>query len=265
MNLNLSIIVVTYNCSAYIERFLNGLFDSLVEYDQYEVLLNDNSSKDDTYSLCEKFNSPFKGAFILSKSDNIGFAKANNMLINRAIYDNVLLLNPDVFEFKQFFWNSLIQKWDKTNPIIVKLLNEDLTIQENVGDELSIKRRLKRISGRSKNLAYSNTTIEVESGIMAFVLITRRCLFDVGLLSEDYFMYAEDHDWFFRARRKGYHIIFEPSLELIHTGGGSAQSKWNSGQLKKVKSEMEVVFIKKYFSGPEKFVLLTMNWIQKFI
>jgi GT2 family glycosyltransferase len=265
MKLNLSIIVVTYNCSNYIERFLNELLDSLSSYQDYEVLLNDNMSTDITYELCKKYSKEQYPFLVLSNSDNIGFAKANNMLIDNSKFDNLLLLNPDVFGFDPEFWSKLFALWDRHNPTTIKLLNEDLSVQENVGDELSIWRRLKRISLQSKNYALSNHTIEVESGIMAFLLVSKQCFLEVGLLSENYFMYAEDHDWFFRARRNGYKFIFEPSLKLIHTGGGSAISKWTSVELKQVKLDMEALFIKNHFYGVQKFLLLLINRIQYYI
>lgn len=265
MKLNLSIIIVTYNCGDYINRFLSELFMSLAGCENFEILLNDNQSNDSTFSLCQKFADESVIPLVLSRSGNIGFAKANNMLIKRAKYDNILLLNPDVFGFYSSFWTSLITKWDKINPMFIRLLNEDLTIQENVGEELSLKRRFKRVLGNSVNMALSNQLIEVESGIMAFVLITKKCFTEVGLLSEEYFMYAEDHDWFFRARRKGFALMYEPSLELVHTGGGSAKSKWNNTELKKVKLAMEVLFIKKHFKGIDKYLLLFINKAQGLI
>lgn len=265
MELKLSIIVVTYNCGAFIGRFLSELSSSLMGYSKVEILLNDNQSTDDTYEICQQSLQLFKGKLLLSNSENIGFAKANNILIARASYENILLLNPDVFGFNVDFWSNLMLRWDRENPMFIKLLNEDLTVQESVGDELSVKRRFKNHLGMKINYSLSTKTVEVETGIMAFVLIPATCFQTVGLLSEKYYMYAEDHDWFYRARRKGYKLIFEPSLVLVHIGGGSAKSKWKNKELNLFKLKVERMFIDEHFKGVERWILIMMNLMQRYM
>ncbi|ASZ10696.1 glycosyltransferase [Chitinophaga pendula] len=263
MKLNLSIVVVTYNCAEFIERFLTELKTSLSPYEDFELLINDNKSTDTTFEICKQFEASFAGKLILSASDNIGFAKANNILIRQCRYDGVLLLNPDVFGFTTEFWSGVVNLWDTTTPMFIKLLNEDLSIQENVGDELSVKRRFKNALGMKTNYPFFKERVEVQSGIMAFVLIPKQCFNKVGLLSEKYYMYAEDQDWFLRARRAGYKLWFEPLLVLVHIGGGSAKGRWEAKDLKLRKLKVERMLITEHFTGIHKQLLLFMNTLQK--
>ncbi len=265
MNLNTSIIVITYNCEGYILKFLSELTSSLREFKNFEVLINDNNSSDNTFKIIEENCKNLEANYIFSQSENVGFAKANNEAIRICKFEHILLLNPDVFGFDHKFWENLIIKRDENNPLFIKLLNSDLSIQENVSDELSIKRRFKRVLNLSTNKSQSSKRIFVETGIMAFVVIPKSCFEKVGLLSEKYFMYAEDHDWFYRARRHGYKMIFEPSLYLIHTGGGSAVSVWNNLELKKIKLKVERLFIQEHFKGLNRMLLLIINRIQTFL
>lgn len=258
-NLNFSIIVVTYNCAGYIERFINDLTASLEAYKNIEILINDNDSTDLTYEICKKYES---GSVKVSKTENIGFAKANNILIKQALFENVLLLNPDVFGFTQDFWKGLMQHWDKINPYMVKLLNPDLSLQTSVGDEMSVKRLLKRLLGNYKNPSESTDITYVESGIMAFLLVNKDILNIVGLLSEDFHMYGEDHDWFIRARKKGYKVQFDPLISLVHLGGASAKSRWSKKSELLVKLNSEKILIKKHYGFPEKQILLLKNNLQ---
>ena len=53
------------------------------------------------------------------------------------------------------------------------------------------------------------------------MMITRRCLADVGRWDESYFLYSEETDFCLRAREKGYALRFVPAAEAIHLGGYS--------------------------------------------
>ncbi len=54
-----------------------------------------------------------------------------------------------------------------------------------------------------------------------------RCtaLTDVGLLDTAYAMYAEDADWCFRARERGYRLRFAPAARLWHHVSASAGAR----------------------------------------
>jgi GT2 family glycosyltransferase len=46
--------------------------------------------------------------------------------------------------------------------------------------------------------------------------VRREALKVVGLLDEQFFMYAEDLDWCKRFREAGYQIIYHPQVKIIH-------------------------------------------------
>ena len=125
MELNLSVIIVTYNCEGFIERFLHDLQRSLVEFSEYELLIADNNSGDNTVKIIDSIRNNYSKLIVLDS--NLGFSKANNLLIKQSKYENILLLNPDVFGFTTNFWHSAFSLWDKTNPLFIKLLNEDFS------------------------------------------------------------------------------------------------------------------------------------------
>lgn len=253
-----SILVITYNCAPYIERFLNELISSLSQTDQVEILINDNDSTDRTPDLCQQWQNRHPDIIKFYQSENIGFAKANNKLIKNAAYDNILLLNPDVFGFSVNFWERVFKIWDKTNPFLVRLYNEDGSIQSTVGDEISILRMIKSAFKLYVDPSFQNSTglIEIQSGIMAFVLLSRESLDKVGLLSEDYHMYGEDHDWFIRARRAKYTPFYYTESTLIHVGGASAGTRWKKKEELNVKFHAQKLLIKKNFKGGKRALLM---------
>jgi len=55
----------------------------------------------------------------------------------------------------------------------------------------------------------------------ASALISRRFLEAVGPMREDYFLYCEEVEWFFRARRAGMRLGFSPEAVVVHAQGTS--------------------------------------------
>jgi GT2 family glycosyltransferase len=64
---------------------------------------------------------------------------------------------------------------------------------------------------------------EVDSVVGAFLLIRRRVVDAVGLLDERFFMYCEDEDWCWRAKRAGWAVIYHPGVVVRHQKGSSAR------------------------------------------
>lgn len=263
MELNLSILVVTYNCTSYIKEFIHGLVNSLEEYTEYEILIHDNGSQDGTFELLNEL--AVDTTFVtLIKGENIGFAKANNVLLRLHKYERILFLNPDVFGFSKIFWKNLFSFWDHKNPLFIRLLNKDGSYQESTNDFISFKRMFKAALGRLPQRELLKTPVPVEAGIMAFYLIDQQMLDKVGYLTEHLFMYGEDTDWCYRARQAGYENMYDPRMELIHTGGAAAKSRWRHNEIMLIKYESEGHFIKTYYSGFNKIFLLLVNDLKRF-
>jgi GT2 family glycosyltransferase len=74
---------------------------------------------------------------------------------------------------------------------------------------------------------------EVDQPMGTFLLIPRAAIEDVGLLDERFPIFFNEVDWCFRAKRKGWKILFTPVVEVVHYGGGStrqvsAKMAWES-------------------------------------
>lgn len=63
---------------------------------------------------------------------------------------------------------------------------------------------------------------EVFAGCGAALLLRRTMLEDVGLFDEDFFMYYEDVDLSWRARRRGWKIVYVPDAVVRHVHAGSS-------------------------------------------
>jgi len=68
----------------------------------------------------------------------------------------------------------------------------------------------------------------------ACVLIRREVFDQIGLLDEGYFMYFEDVEFCYRARKAGWEIVHNPSARVVHLRGGSSPVKENTKNKKRL-------------------------------
>src|SRR5664279_5578885 len=90
--ITVSVIIVVWNAKKYVLECL----DSLRQHGANictEVIVVDNASSDGTADLVEEMFPSFK---LIRNSENLGFAKANNMGMEQSTGDYVCLVNSDV-------------------------------------------------------------------------------------------------------------------------------------------------------------------------
>ena len=129
--LELSIIVVSFNTAGLLRKCLNKVYKSLsfgkIERET-EIIVVDNGSTDGSIEMIRK---NFPKVEIIKNSQNLGFAKANNQGIRKALGKYILLLNSDT-EVRNDALSQLLEVIKEDYSIGVlggKLLNTDGSIQ----------------------------------------------------------------------------------------------------------------------------------------
>jgi GT2 family glycosyltransferase len=179
----------------------------------------------------------FSQVHLLTNSINRGFAAANNQGINLARGRYVLLLNSDTIVLDRAIEKTL--KFADAHPDTAvtgcRLLNPDRTLQNSCFMFPSILNgflfssylyRLfpgSRFFGRELMTWWSrNDPREVDVVTGCYMLVRKKAIDDVGQMDEQFFMYAEETDWCYRFKAKGWKNRFTPDAEIVHIGGGSA-------------------------------------------
>ena len=244
--LDLSICVVLYESVEVTQRFHEELMASLEGFENYEVLYYDNSSSDALETWFASRLQP--GIQYWRDARNLGFSYGNNQLILRARHSRILLLNPDVFGLDRAAWSAIASKATDGQARFARLLNEDGSFQDCVGEVSSLGRAFRR----RPDYASINQPTDVGMGIMAFMLTEKSVFAKVGLLDCSYPLYAEDMDWCYRASQAGMRVLYDPGIELTHLGGASAKQRWEKGAALRRKYVAERIFIDKHMHG--------LNW-----
>ncbi len=232
MKPKVSVIVVNWNTKDLIKDCLDSMINDEWLMTNGEVIVVDNNSSDNSVEFVRKFkvqNSKFK-IILIENKDNLGFAKANNQGIEAAKGEYVLLLNSDTIIKDKAI--SETAKWldehEDVDVVGCKLLNPDGSDQSSVGQFPKLFNVFKMlfldfVTG-GWSMTSPNQTKPVDWVMGAFFMARRKCFQEVGGLDENIFMYMEEVEWCYRAKKNGKRIYFYPKVEIIHLKGGSSKT-----------------------------------------
>lgn len=239
-NLNLSIIIISYNT----KKFTLSCINSIIKYTKntnYEIIVVDNASIDGSVQAIKKSkirNTKYK---ILVNEVNLGFAAANNIGAKKAKGKYLLFLNSDT----KLLSNLLpeIVDWMSNNEDVAistcKLLNADKSTQPsgghfpnllNVASWMFFVNKIPLLNLIVKSYhpptKYFESEHEQDWITGAFFLVRRDIFNKLKGFKKEYFMYVEEADLCFRAKKEGHKIWYLPKWQIIHFGQASASSEF---------------------------------------
>lgn len=247
----LSIVIVNYNSTLYLEKCLESIFNSQKDNLNIEVVVVDNASLDKSYlNLVNRFPE----IQIIQNKSNYGFSKANNIGIKHTKGQFVLLLNPD----------TIVEK--NTLRIIIDYMQEHkevgiatcmIKLPDGKIDDACHRGfptpwnsfchfsglagffpRTQLFNGYHLGFRNLDQVHEIDSCAGAFMMIRRTLGEKLQWLDEDYFWYGEDLDFCFRAKQTGSKIIFNPHAAIMHYKGISSGIKSHSKKLATANKEI---------------------------
>jgi N-acetylglucosaminyl-diphospho-decaprenol L-rhamnosyltransferase len=191
-------------------------------------------------------------------TENLGYGGGVNAWLGPLLgvpgWGSVLVLNPDT-EVDSRALSELIAKSAEGFGMVGGSLVFDDTPDKVVNYGLHWSRMTGRVVAVGRNApAGSAPSLEdvgrIDAVSGACVLVTRAFVEDVGLMTEDYFLYMEDLDW---GRRRGKHRIgFASKAVIRHVGGttiGSAVAPENRSHLSIYLSARNGVLYARRFAG----------------
>ena len=219
--MDLSIIILSFNTKNLLDDCLDSVFQQTKGI-KFEVLVVDNHSTDGSAEMVKK---KFPQVKLINNKKNLGFAQANNQGMKKAQGKYLLLLNSDTKIKNKSLKNllSLAQKKQDLGIAGPKLLNPDGTPQPSTGPFYTLPVTFFSLFRGDRYLrhAYSQEkAVDWLSG--ACFLIKRELIYKVGLLDEKFFMYVEEMEYCYRAKKAGYLTYFFPQAEVYHLERGSS-------------------------------------------
>lgn len=205
----------------------------------FEIIVTDNNSKDGSVSALRK---EFPDVIVIENKKNAGFTEANNQSIVISRGEYIFCLNPDCKVLNGAI-DKMVEYMDAHPEVGIlgsKLLNGDGTLQPSARNFITSGNLLlqhivpwkllpRRWAGKFVLEYWDHSEIrEVDWIIGASLMIRRECVEDIGLKDERYFIFHEDNDWCWQAKRKGWKTHFLPQAEIIHYGSQTVKSIWGN-------------------------------------
>lgn len=214
---------------------------------EFEVVIVDNASTDNSYSILKKaINS--SNVVIIRNKINLGYAGGNNMGITYALAqgaDFICILNNDTLVEDDFISPCIqILEADATvafvGPAIVNIHND---LIQSTGGDIFINRAIGTQKNNNKSLKDIPEMIEC-GYIGGACLLFRADMIDIlGLIPESYFLFYEETEWCYQAKRKGYRNLCLGNVMIRHKG--SVSIKKTTGLNEYLLNRNRIVFLRR--------------------
>lgn len=232
MPVALSIIIVNYKSSQLILDCIASILAETIKI-KYEIIVVDNFSEDNSKDILSAY---YPNIVWLQMSYNAGFARANNAGISISKGEVVLLLNPDTIIIKQAIEQCFVRfVQSKYIACGVQLINPDNTPQ--ISGNYFMKGGLNHllplpylgtflrqiafaIKVKKSNVLNATSEEKVDWINGAYLMVKKSAIEKVGLMDEDFFLYAEETEWCSRLLRIGEMVIYG-DINVIHLQGES--------------------------------------------
>jgi GT2 family glycosyltransferase len=234
------------------------MLESLKElnYSNVEVIVVDNASPDDDP---DSIKERFPEVNLIKSKKNLGFAGGNNLGVKKAKGEYLLFINNDTIVPKDFV-QPLVETLenDRTIGMVspkIKFHWDDSLIQY-AGYTPMNKWTIRNnsIGYREKDDGRFDQEGETASIHGAAMMVPRHVLEKVGMMTEIYFLYYEEHDWAEMVKRAGYRIYYQPKSYILH------KESLATGKFSPLKtyyiSRNRILFARRNFKNKELFVSL---------
>jgi N-acetylglucosaminyl-diphospho-decaprenol L-rhamnosyltransferase len=229
---DVSLIVVSHNTRGYLERCLSELGGG------NELIVVDTGSTDGSQDLVRD---RFPDAILVVLAGNPGYGGALNAGIELASGRHLLVMNADTWPLPNAV-ERIVEFADREPSAGVvgpRLLDPDRTLQPSVRGFPTLWRLateylfLRWLAPRSRALnafygsGFDHSSCREADFVVGAVMLVRRQLLDeIGGFDPSFFMFNEEVDFCYRARKAGWGVVFWPGAEFIHVGGASTAAVW---------------------------------------
>lgn len=272
--MQLSVVILNYNVRYFLELCLLSVQEAIQGLDA-EIIVIDNNSVDDS---CAMVKQRFPELTLLENKENVGFAKANNQAVAVAKGEYICILNPDTVVPEHIFTTLFSVKSGLPNFGFIGTKLIDGTAQflpeskRNIPSPLTSFKRLFGIQLGKVKSYYADHLSEDQTGdvdvlVGAFMFSKRDTYLAVNGFDEAYFMYGEDIDLSYKAKKKGYLNYYTGDVAVIHYKGESTVR--DSVYVERFYGAMRL-FYKKHFKSNwflDTVVSLgikVLSWVQSF-
>lgn len=204
-----SVIIVTYNH----KKYMRGCLSSVLSNNPLEVIVIDNGSTDGTPEFIEE---NFPKVKVIRSPRNLGYSGGNNLGVEHAKGEYVVILNPDT-KVEENWLEELLKPLVKSKRLITtpKILLYD-------GSAINTAGNIVHFTGLTFTRGYLEPPKEYDkpeylSGISGACFAMRRDEYlQLGGFDENFLAYNEDGEFSWKAHARGFKILYIPTSIVYH-------------------------------------------------
>jgi len=195
-----SVCIPTYNSALYIKESLESIVHQT--YDNLEIIVSDNNSKDDTESIVKSYNT-HRRVYFYKNLKNIGCYNNYNRCISLAKGEFIAIYHSD-----DIYESNIVEKeveFLQKHPKVGGVFTLDKLINENgkIIGETNIPKELKNKSVFNFNEIYKSLLKNVNTFLRTPTFMTRTSIYDrIGLFNEKDFETSADLEMWLRILEK---------------------------------------------------------------
>jgi GT2 family glycosyltransferase len=233
MSVDLTISIVNTNNRDLLCECLRSVFEN-TRRTSLEVYVVDNVCTDGSAGMVR---AEFPQAKLIVNERRLRFCANHNQALRRGQGRYLLILNEDTVVPPGAF-DTLVEFMDATPGAGIAgatILNPNGTVQVShkgfptLFSSLMLATTLSRFlhEGLYPNnpVPENGRPIVVDWMSGACLLIRRETMDEIGLLDEQFLIYAEETDWCYRAKKAGWEVYYLPAVEILHWGGQSTSQQ----------------------------------------
>lgn len=213
--MNISIIIVNYNCKDYLSPCLQSIIQQTKGL-KYEIIIVDNGSKDGSIELLK---TEYPNVKLIESKENLGFGRANNLGAKVANGEYLFLLNPDTIlqnNAIKVLWDNAVINKDKIGCCGAQLVDENGD-NANIGgnfpslfllfSDIGFRLFYPHYYRKKLSLLWTIDDLPPSGNIKtvcgADLLIERRLFNEINGFDNDFFLYFEDTHLCYKLYSKG--------------------------------------------------------------
>lgn len=244
-NPKVSIIIPNMDHIEELKVCINSIL-SKTTYSNYEIIIvENNSKKDETFEYYKQIEQNEKIKVIYYPEKKFNYSKIINFGVKEATGEYIMQLNNDTELITKNWLEELIgyaQRKD-IGAVGVKLYYPDNTIQHDgviigiggVGGHI-----MKNLPKDQRAYFARDTFVQNLSAVTAACIISRKEIYEeVGYMDENFEVAFNDLDFCLKIREKGYLIVIDPYVELIHYESKSRGYEDTPEKIKRFQGEIE--------------------------
>ncbi len=211
-----SVVTVNYNQSEVTCEFLESL--RKISYPSIEVFVVDNASPNDNPEIIKE---RYPEINFIQTEKNLGFAGGNNAALPYCKGKYVLFINNDT-EVPENFLEPLVDVLEENMDVgmvspKIHYYHTPNTFQFAGFTPINpITVRNFAIGFGEKDEGQYDITCETGSIFGAAMLVPMRLIEKIGMMSEVFFLYYEEHDWAEHFKKEGYKIFYQGKSLVLH-------------------------------------------------